>query len=170
MLSFEFAPWRFGQRTACWNDGLIGACSSRLVPKQAMQRQEKVDWNKAATAAREGKKIRWRSLTFFTDKHLNSQEGKISYMQGVLLHASPPVKHESPMNYQGFEVTKYQPPWKTFSEFAMHNDSDDCTQTPGFQHLVNQVRSKTEPTLPTVSHNFSFPFNSFTATICQMKL
>lgn len=62
-------------------------------------------------------------------------------MQGVLLHASPPIKHEPQTNYQGFEVTKYQPPWKMFSDFAMQNDTDDCSQTPGFQHLVNQVRN-----------------------------
>lgn len=61
-------------------------------------------------------------------------------MHGVLLHASPPVKHESPSSYQGYEVTKYQPPWKSFSQFAIQNDSEDCTHTPGFQHLVNQVR------------------------------
>ena len=61
-------------------------------------------------------------------------------MQGIPLIASPPVKHESPVNHQGYEVTKYQPPWRTFSDFAMQNDSDDCTSTPAFQHLVNQVR------------------------------
>lgn len=73
---------------------------------------------------------------------LKKQEGKISFMQGIPLIASPPIKHESPMSYQGYEVTKYQPPWKTFSEFAMQNDSenDAPTQTPAFQHLVNQVR------------------------------
>lgn len=60
-------------------------------------------------------------------------------MQGVLLHASPPVKHESPANYQGYEVTKYQPPWKSFSQFAMQNNSENSTTTPGFQHLVNQL-------------------------------
>lgn len=65
-------------------------------------------------------------------------------MNGIPLIASPPVKHESPTNYHGYEVTKYQPPWKTFSDFAMHNDSDDCTQTPGFQHLVNQVGTRTK--------------------------
>jgi insulin gene enhancer protein ISL-1 len=62
-------------------------------------------------------------------------------MQGIPLIASPPVKHEPPINYQGYEVTKYQPPWKIFSEFAMQNDSenDTRTSTPAFQHLVNQV-------------------------------
>lgn len=60
-------------------------------------------------------------------------------MSGIPLIASPPVKHESPMNYQGFEVTKYQPPWSSFSDFATRSETDDCTQTPGFQHLVNQL-------------------------------
>ncbi|CAG9799093.1 unnamed protein product [Chironomus riparius] len=69
------------------------------------------------------------------------KEGKISFMHGIPLIASPPVKHESPINYQGYEVTKYQPPWKVFSEFAMQNDSenDTRTSTPAFQHLVNQL-------------------------------
>lgn len=62
-------------------------------------------------------------------------------MQGVPLIASAPVKHEmsDAMSCQGYEVTKYQPPWKMLSEYAM-NDSDDCISTPAFQHLVNQVR------------------------------
>lgn len=66
-------------------------------------------------------------------------------MQGIPLIASPPVKHEPPINYQGYEVTKYQPPWKIFSEFAMQNDSenDTRTSTPAFQHLVNQVELQT---------------------------
>lgn len=77
-------------------------------------------------------------------------------MQGVLLHASPPVKHESPMSYQGYEVTKYQPPWKTFSDFAIHSESDDCmTATPAFQHLVNQVR-KTQSRVEKLSLTFTF--------------
>jgi hypothetical protein len=61
-------------------------------------------------------------------------------MSGIPLISSPPVKHESPANYQGYEVTKYQPPWSSFSDFAMRvESSDDCSQTPGFQYLVNQV-------------------------------
>lgn len=63
-------------------------------------------------------------------------------MNGVPLIASAPVKHESPTNFQGYEVTKYQPPWSSFSDFATRMESDDCTQTPGFQHLVNQVCKK----------------------------
>lgn len=62
-------------------------------------------------------------------------------MQGVPLIASAPVKHElsEAMSCQGYEVTKYQPPWKILSEYAMQNDSDDCISTPAFQHLVDQV-------------------------------
>ena len=96
-------------------------------------------------------------------------------MQGVLLHASPPMKHEPPFNYQGYEVTRYQPPWKTFSEFALHNDSDDCTHTPGFQHLVNQVGDFLSPRNwnPLIifksSSSSPCPFNSFMVTISAMK-
>ena len=71
------------------------------------------------------------------------KEGIIGNMQGIPLIASPPMKHEFPLNYQGYEVTKYQPPWKTFSEYAMNSDSDERSSfenhTPAFQHLVNQV-------------------------------
>ncbi|CAO1375229.1 unnamed protein product [Diamesa hyperborea] len=71
------------------------------------------------------------------------KEGIIGNMQGIPLIASPPVKHEFPLNYQGYEVTKYQPPWKTFSEYAMNSDSDERSSfenhTPAFQHLVNQL-------------------------------
>ena len=63
-------------------------------------------------------------------------------MQGIPLIASPPVKHESPLNFQGYEVTKYQPPWKIFSDYGVQNDSDHCISTPAFRHLVNQVKFK----------------------------
>lgn len=83
-------------------------------------------------------------------------------MNGIPLIASPPIKHESPLSCQGFEVTRYQPPWKTFSDFAIQNDSDDCTQTPGFQHLVNQVGAQIS--VDFISLNFTL-IHSFTASI-----
>lgn len=78
------------------------------------------------------------------------KEGKINFMSGIPLIASPPVKHEPPMNYQGYEVIRYQPPWKTFSDFASHNDSDDCSQNPGFQHLVHQLHGYDLSENPTI--------------------
>lgn len=63
-------------------------------------------------------------------------------MQGIPMVASSPVRHESPLNLHGLEVTSYQPPWKALSDFALHADLDNngsINHTPAFQHLVNQV-------------------------------
>lgn len=62
-------------------------------------------------------------------------------MSGTPMVASSPVRHESPLNMHGLEVTAYQPPWKALSDFALHADLENNvnTHTPAFQHLVNQV-------------------------------
>ena len=64
-------------------------------------------------------------------------------MQGVPMIASSPVRHDSPLNLHGLDVTSYQPPWKALSDFALHADLDgsngSMSHTPAFQHLVNQV-------------------------------
>jgi insulin gene enhancer protein ISL-1 len=62
-------------------------------------------------------------------------------MPGVPLIASSPVRHDSPLNLHGHEVTSYQPPWKALSDFALHADLDNngVNHTPAFQHLVNQA-------------------------------
>lgn len=65
-----------------------------------------------------------------------------SGMPGVPLIASSPVRHDSPLNLHGLEVTSYQPPWKALSDFALHADLDNngaVNHTPAFQHLVNQA-------------------------------
>lgn len=74
------------------------------------------------------------------------QDGrKMGYggMSGIPMVASSPVRHDSPLNMHGLEVTAYQPPWKALSDFALHADLDNNgavnTHTPAFQHLVNQV-------------------------------
>ncbi|XP_062545649.1 insulin gene enhancer protein isl-1 [Armigeres subalbatus] len=69
---------------------------------------------------------------------------KLGYgMQGIPMVASSPVRHDSPLNMHGLEVTAYQPPWKALSDFALHSDLDSNgainTHTPAFQHLVNQM-------------------------------
>lgn len=70
-------------------------------------------------------------------------------MQGIPMVASSPVRHDSPLNLHGLEVTSYQPPWKALSDFALHADLDGSNgpvnHTPAFQHLVNQA-----------SHHFHF--------------
>lgn len=77
--------------------------------------------------------------------YFEPQEGrKIGYgsMPGIPLIASSPVRHDSPLNLHGLEVTSYQPPWKALSDFALHSDLDHngvINQTPAFQNLVNQV-------------------------------
>ena len=60
-------------------------------------------------------------------------------MSGIPMVASSPVRHDSPLNMHGLEVTAYQPPWKALSDFALHADLENNTHTPAFQHLVNQV-------------------------------
>lgn len=63
-------------------------------------------------------------------------------MQGIPMVASSPVRHDSPLNLHGLEVTAYQPPWKALSDFALHADLESGNvnaHTPAFQHLVNQV-------------------------------
>ncbi|CAO1304013.1 unnamed protein product [Diamesa serratosioi] len=70
---------------------------------------------------------------------------KLGYggMQGIPMVASSPVRHDSPLNLHGLEVTSYQPPWKALSDFALHADLDKNgslnAHTPAFQHLVNQM-------------------------------
>lgn len=63
-------------------------------------------------------------------------------IQGIPMIASSPVRHDSPLNLHGLEVTSYQPPWKALSDFALHADLDNngaLNHTPAFQHLVNQA-------------------------------
>lgn len=65
-----------------------------------------------------------------------------SGIQGIPMIASSPVRHDSPLNFHGLEVTSYQPPWKALSDFALHADLDNngaLNHTPAFQHLVNQA-------------------------------
>lgn len=38
-------------------------------------------------------------------------------MQGIQMIASSPVRHDSPLNLHGLEVTQYQPPWVNFYLF-----------------------------------------------------
>lgn len=71
-------------------------------------------------------------------------------IQGIPMIASSPVRHDSPLNLHGLEVTSYQPPWKALSDFALHADLDNngaVNHTPAFQHLVNQASH----------HHFSYP-------------
>lgn len=98
------------------------------------------------------------------------QEGrKMGYggMQGVPMIASSPVRHDSPLNLHGLEVTSYQPPWKALSDFALHADLDNngaVNHTPAFQHLVNQASH----------HHFSYFFlpqiNAIVSSHCGLSL
>lgn len=90
----------------------------------------------------------WILSYIFKYQTFSSQDGrKLGYgaMQGVPMVASSPVRHDSPLNMHGLEVTAYQPPWKALSEFALHADFelkfDSNTHNPAFQQLVNQVYS-----------------------------
>ncbi|XP_055702120.1 insulin gene enhancer protein isl-1 [Phlebotomus papatasi] len=74
-------------------------------------------------------------------------------MQGIPMVASSPVRHDSPLNLHGLEVTAYQPPWKALSDFALHADLDNNgavnPHTPAFQHLVNQMHGYDIGGMPT---------------------
>lgn len=77
-----------------------------------------------------------------------------SGIQGIPMIASSPVRHDSPLNLHGLEVTSYQPPWKALSDFALHADLDNngaLNHTPAFQHLVNQASH----------HHFSYLYSFF---------
>lgn len=71
---------------------------------------------------------------------------KLGYgaMQGIPMVASSPVRHDSPLNLHGLEVTSYQPPWKALTDYALNADLDNNTMNahnnPAFQQLYNQVR------------------------------
>ncbi|XP_037025370.1 insulin gene enhancer protein ISL-1 isoform X7 [Bradysia coprophila] len=79
---------------------------------------------------------------------------KLGYggMQGIPMVASSPVRHDSPLNMHGLEVTAYQPPWKALSEFALHADFevkfDPNSHNPAFQQLVNQMHGYDLPPGP----------------------
>lgn len=82
---------------------------------------------------------------------------KLGYgaMQGIPMVASSPVRHDSPLNLHGLEVTSYQPPWKTLSDFALNADLDNNTMithnNPAFQQLYNQVgQTNSELSSPSV--------------------
>lgn len=70
---------------------------------------------------------------------------KLGYgaMQGIPMVASSPVRHDSPLNLHGLEVTAYQPPWKALTDYALNADLDNnginSHNSPAFQHLFNQV-------------------------------
>lgn len=57
--------------------------------------------------------------------------------------ASSPVRHDSPLNLHGLEVTAYQPPWKALTDYALNADLENnginSHNSPAFQHLFNQV-------------------------------
>lgn len=70
---------------------------------------------------------------------------KLGYgaMQGIPMVASSPVRHDSPLNLHGLEVTSYQPPWKALTDYALNADLDNSSMNthnnPAFQQLYNQV-------------------------------
>lgn len=70
---------------------------------------------------------------------------KLGYgaIQGIPMIASSPVRHDSPLNLHGLEVTSYQPPWKALTDYALNADLDNSSMNthnnPAFQQLYNQV-------------------------------
>ena len=64
-------------------------------------------------------------------------------MSGVPMVASSPIRHDGgPVTGMNgpLDVTAYQAPWKTLSEFALTHDLDRIDpSTPGYQQLIQQV-------------------------------
>ncbi|XP_042215123.1 insulin gene enhancer protein isl-2b-like [Homarus americanus] len=59
-------------------------------------------------------------------------------MQGIPLVASPPVHSEAPPT--PIDVTAYQPPWKTLTEFALTHDLERLDPShPQYQHMLQQM-------------------------------
>lgn len=99
---------------------------------------------------------------------------KLGYgaMQGIPMVASSPVRHDSPLNLHGLEVTSYQPPWKTLSDFALNADLDNNTMNthnnPAFQQLYNQVGSMQSPNRSSqfeMTNTVSFPHLVYRCTV-----
>ncbi|KAK8403393.1 hypothetical protein O3P69_000479 [Scylla paramamosain] len=64
--------------------------------------------------------------------------GTYSVMQGIPLVASPPVQTDPPS--APLDVTAYQPPWKSLTEFALTHDLDRLDPTtPQYQHMIQQM-------------------------------
>ena len=64
-------------------------------------------------------------------------------MQGIPMVASSPVRHDSPLNLHGLEVTSYQPPWKALSDFALITKSFLLNELPHLSHFVpNNLENK----------------------------
>ena len=64
---------------------------------------------------------------------------------GVPMVASSPIRHDgAPMGVGmggPLDVTAYQPPWKSLTEFALTHDLDRLDPTtPQYQHMIQQVR------------------------------
>lgn len=163
MLQCESTSGRADERATRRDDEPLATCDTRLVSEQTLQRQEEDDRTEIAATSRKSQypihdtahktPPQISKYKFPTNSHqptifyFDTQEGrKIGYgsMPGIPLIASSPVRHDSPLNLHGLEVTSYQPPWKALSDFALHSDLDHngvINQTPAFQNLVNQVRA-----------------------------
>lgn len=71
---------------------------------------------------------------------------------GVPMVASSPIRHDgAPMGVGmggPLDVTAYQPPWKSLTEFALTHDLDRLDpSTPQYQQLVQQVSKKADMSL-----------------------
>lgn len=65
-------------------------------------------------------------------------------LSGVPMVASSPIRHDGgPMSVGAngpVDVTAYQAPWKSLSDFALTHDLDRVDpSTPGYQQLIQQV-------------------------------
>ena len=51
-----------------------------------------------------------------------------------------PVRHDPPCGVNPVDIHGFQPPWKSLTDFALHQEMDRMDpNSPQFQHLVGQV-------------------------------
>lgn len=54
--------------------------------------------------------------------------------------ATSPVRHDPPIGVNPVDIHGFQPPWKSLTDFALHQDLDRMDpNSPQFQHLVGQM-------------------------------
>jgi len=73
-------------------------------------------------------------------REVTKDHQKLGYgsMNGISMVATSPVRQDSPVGVNPVDITGYQPPWKSLTEFALRGDPPDHSN-PHFQSLVSQM-------------------------------
>jgi len=73
-------------------------------------------------------------------REVTKDHQKLGYgsMNGISMVATSPVRQDSPVGVNPVDITGYQPPWKSLTEFALRGEPPDHSN-PHFQSLVSQM-------------------------------